>query len=103
MRVGATRQNAGWSKDMRSFAVLLVTLASLLGGLVSTTASAQESGGASNDNGGSGLSSHPEDPEILLREIERRRLERKALSNRLQRRRWALPRGKHHPQNREER
>jgi hypothetical protein len=66
-------------------------------------ASAQESGGASNDNGGSGLSSHPEDPGVFLQEIERRKLEREALSNRLQRRYWALPRGKHHPRNREER
>ena len=95
--------NGGASKDMKALAVLLVTLAGLLGCLASTMASAQDSGGASNDNGGSGLSSHPEDPEILLREIKRRRLEREALSNGLQRRSWALPRGKHHPRNREER
>jgi len=88
---------------MKALAVLLVTLAGLLGCLASTMASAQESGGASNDDGGSGLSSDPNDPEILLREIERRRLEREALSNRLQRRYWAVPRGKHHPRNREER
>ncbi len=95
--------NGGASKDMKALAVLLVTLAGLLGCLASTMASAQDSGGASNDSGGSGLSSHPEDPEILLREIKRRRLEREALSNGLQRRSWALPRGKHHPRNREER
>ena len=46
---------------------------------------------------------NPEDPEMLLQEIERRRLERKALSNRLQRRSWALPREKHHPRNRDKR
>ncbi len=95
--------NDGASKEMRALAVLLVTLAGLMGCLASTMASAQESGGASNDDGGSGLSSDPNDPEILLREIERRRLEREALSNRLQRRYWAPPRGKRHPRNREER
>ena len=95
--------NGGGSKEMRSLAVLLVTLASLLSCLVSAPASAQNAAAASDDNGGDGLSSHPEDPGVFLQEIERRRLEREALSNRLQRRYWALPRGKHHPQNREER
>ena len=95
--------NGGASKDMKALAVLLVTLAGLLGCLASTMASAQESGGASNNNQSGGLSSHPEDPGVFLQEIERRRLEREALSNRLQRRYWALPRGKHHPRNPEER
>jgi len=64
---------------MRASAVLFATLVSLQGCLVSTMVSAQESGGASNNNQSGGLSSHPEDPGVFLQEVEQREAERESL------------------------
>ena len=64
---------------MRSLAVLLVTLASLLSCLVSVPASAQTAAGASDDNQGGGISSDPTDPGVLLQDIQQRAAQREAL------------------------
>ena len=64
---------------MRSLLFLLVTLASLLSCLVAAPASAQTAAAAANNNQGGGISSDPDDPGVLLQDIQQRAAQREAL------------------------
>ena len=64
---------------MRSLLFLLVTLAGLLSCLVAAPASAQTAAAAANNNQGGGISSDPDDPGVLLQDIQQRAAQREAL------------------------